>query len=187
VKLRATLLLGAAAAVLSVGLAVPASAKPGPPGEIAEGHVTADMGSHPCLTAASTHPGARVTLAPCVSRLNAEQRWKVLRVHQVIIMGLAANPGSCLGAVPEEVKQQRKVLYLARTYDCGREITAPEGLLLGHIGSVYNTIQQARGGKLLSAAHKQGGFNRFAQWRSSSGNIPFAQVWLFPPFKRITP
>jgi hypothetical protein len=170
---------------------VTAHHKPGPPGESAEGQIKADIGTHlsrlPCLTASGPHPGARVYVAPCTTKLNADQRWRILRIHQVIIVGLTAHPGSCLGAVPEKVKQQRKILYIARTYDCGQQITLPEGLLLGHIGSIYNTISQAQGGKLLSAARKLSGFNRYAQWLRSNGNIPYAQVWLFPKFKRITP
>ena len=179
---RAALLLALIMAALAV-TASTASAKPGPPGELAEGHITADQSRHPCLTAAGTIPGARVFVAPCTSKLNADQRWKILRIHNVIIVALAAQPGSCLGAVPEKIKQQRRVLYLARTYDCGQQITVPEGLLLGHIGSVYNTIIQASGGKLLSSAYKLGGLSRFSQWLPSNGNIPFTQVWLFPKFK----
>lgn len=174
-------------AVLSAVFASGASAKPGPPGEHAEGHITADVARHPCLTAASQAPGARVYLAPCSSRLNADQVWKILRVHAVIIVGLKAHPGSCLGGVPEKVKVPHVgYVYFARTYDCGQQITAPEGLALGHIGGIYNTVINVKGW-LLSAAHKMSGYNRNARWLPSSGNIPFSQVWLFPKFEPIRP
>ena len=99
-------------------------------------------------------------------------------------MALMANPGTCLGGVPKLVKKNRKIYFYAMTYDCLQEIPTPQGLLLGHIGSVYNTIEQAFGAKLLSVTTKTGG-NRPAQWIASSGNIPFTQVWLFPKFKVI--
>jgi hypothetical protein len=187
VKHRATLLVAIPfAAALAAGLTSGvASAKPGPPPSVAEGHITADQQHHPCLTAASTHPGARVNLAPCTSRLNATQRWKVARYKAVIVMGLAANPGSCLSAVPQTVKIKGKVFHYAHMYDCGRGIELPPGgTLLGHIGGIYNTIIQAHGGRLLSAPNKAGS-GRGTQWLHSSGNIPFTQVWLFPKFKPI--
>jgi hypothetical protein len=191
-RLRISVLACAAVlpAVLLSGAASAQVQKPGPPGEIAEGYVHADLGAagrQPCLTAVSTHPGARLIVQACSSKLNALQRWKILRVHQVIIMGLAGQPGSCLGGVPEKVKKGKTTFYYAVTYDCGQEISVPEGILLGHIGSVYNTVSQAHGGKLLSIAFKRTANKRWALWLPSNGNIPYVQVWLFPKFKRITP
>lgn len=176
-----------AAILPAVSVSGVASAKPGPPGSLAEGHIQADMGRHPCLTATSTSPGHRVTVQPCTTQLNALQRWKVLKVFDVVVVGLAGHPGTCLGAVPEKVKQQRRTLYLAQTYDCGQQITAEEGLHLVRVGGPYYAIAQTHGGKWLSAAHKQGGISRYALWLPPSGNIPYTQVWIFPPFKRITP
>jgi hypothetical protein len=160
--------------------------KPGPPGELAEGAVKADTGTKgsACLTAASTNPDAQLSAKPCTTKLNALQQWKILRYKNVIIMGLLAQPGSCVSAVPNVVKRNRKVYHYAVTYNCGQQIQIP-GILLGHIGSVYNTIVQAFApGDLLSVTVKTGG-NRPCLWLASNGNIPYAQVWLFPKFKVI--
>jgi len=183
VKLRAALLVSMAAIALTVPAGA-AAAKPGPPGSIAEGHIQADLARRPCLTTRA-EPGGYVYLAPCTSKHNAEQRWKILKVGQVIIVGLAAHPGTCLGAVPKTVKIKGKAFHFAVTYDCGRNIETKEGLLLGvlHHASNWHTIRQAHGGRLLSAP--RAGSNRTARWLHSDRNIP--QTWLLPPFKRITP
>ena len=58
--------------------------------------------------------------------------------------------------------------------------------MLGHIGGIYNTIINVKG-QLLFVVRKVSGFNRYAQWKPSDGNIPYAQVWLFPKFEPIRP
>lgn len=189
-----TLLLGALTIPLAATLAIPASgaasAKPGPPGSLAEGHITADQGRHPCLTATHMRPGSLVAVQPCATQWNALQRWKILKVGQVILVGLQAHPGSCLGAVPQKVNSRYGTFYYGQLYNCGQDVPSREGLLLIYIGAhngKYHAIKQAHGGKLLSVAHKQNAPNHFARWLPSSGSIPFTQVWEFPPFKRITP
>jgi len=176
------LLLLPLALVLAATLGTPAaSAKPGPPPSLAEGHITADQQRHPCLTTA-THVGGYVYLAPCTSKHNAEQVWKIARFKSVIIVALKAHPGICLGGKPKEVKIRGQVFHYAVTYNCGQQITVPESLAIGHVGGVYNTIISVSK-RLLSAPLR--GNNRTARWLFSNGNIPFTQVWLFPKFKPI--